>query len=247
MAAIVISETLKDELLKFLKKNKKSELIPSYLFFLEKKFHIDPVLFIRDKMIYQSQDELLKKLESQGKLWRETEIKIQYGQQSVNEHTQKIYICPFTGKVFGDNTHPNPQDAIYDWVSKCPENTERIGGLKAKRFFVSEDPEVIKNYIVKRKEPITKTVFSSAVTGKIFNSKSTVVEDFIKNQLRHIPLEEVPNQNRFQIEEGFLHFIQTHFDENKINSFVESLSQYEEFANYIDQWTIEEKEEVDEE
>ncbi len=247
MAAIAISETLKDELLKFLKKNKKVDLIPAYLFFLEKKFHIDPVLFVRDKMIFQSQEDLLKKLETQGKLWRETEIKIQYGQQSVNEHTTKIYICPFTGKVFGDNTHPNPQDAIYDWVSKCPENKERVGGLKAKRFFVSEDPEVIRNYIIKRKEPITKTVFSSAVTGKIFNSKSAVVDDFIKSQLKHIPLEEVPNQNRFQIEEGFLHFIQTHFDENKINAFVESLSQYEEFSSYIDQWTVEEKDEEDEE
>lgn len=247
MAAIVISETLKDELLKFLKKNKKSDLVTTYLFFLEKKFRIDPVLFIRDKMIYQSQQDLLKKLESQGKLWRETEIKIQYGQQSVNEQTKKIYICPFTGKVFGDNTHPNPQDAIYDWVSKCPENKERVGGLKAKRFFVSEDSDVIKNYITKRKEPISKIVYSSAVTGKLFNSKQAVIDDFMKNQLRAIPLEEVPNQNRFQIEETFLTFIQTHLDESKINGFVESLSQYEEFTPFINLWLEEDKGETEEE
>jgi len=247
MAAIAISETLKDELLKFLKKNKKADLITTYLLFLEKKFNIDPVLFIRDKMIFQSQDELIKRLESQGKLWRETEIKIQYGQQSVNDQTKKAYICPFTGKVFGDNTHPNPQDAIYDWVSKCPENKERVGGLKAKRFFVSEDPEVIKNYIVKRKEPITKIVYSSAVTGKLFNSKEAVIDDFIKNQLKPIPLEEVPNQNRFQIEETFLAFIQKQLEESKINSFVETLSQYEEFSSHIDQWLEEVKEETEEE
>lgn len=243
MASTAISETLKDELLKFLKKNKKADLITTYLYFLEKKFNIRPILFIRDKMIYQSQEELIKKLESQGKLWRETEIKIQYGQQSVNEQTKKIYICPFTGKVFGDNTHPNPQDAIYDWVSKCPENKERIGGLKAKRFFVSEDPEVIKNYIVKRKDPITKIVYSSAVTGKLFNSKEAVLDDFIKNQLKPIPLEEVPNQNRYQIEETFLAFIQKQLEESKINSFVESLSQYEEFSSYVEQWLEEVKEE----
>lgn len=247
MAAIVISETLKDELLRFLKKNKKPDLVTTYLYFLEKKFNIAPVLFVRDKMIYQSQNDLLKKLEAQGKLWRETEIKIQYGQQSVNEQTKKVYICPFTGKVFGDNTHPNPQDAIYDWVSKCPENTERVGGLRAKRFFVSEDPEVIKNYIVKRKAPITKIVFSSGVTGKLFNSKQAVIDDFNKNQLRPIPLEEVPHQNRFQIEEEFLSFIQTHLDENKINGFVEAMSQHEEFSPYIDKWLIEEKDEEDEE
>lgn len=247
MVTIAISENLKEELLKFLKKNKKADLITTYLFFLEKKFNIDPVLFIRDKMIYQSQDDLVKKLESQGKLWRETEIKIQYGQQSVNDQTKKIYICPFTGKVFGDNTHPNPQDAIYDWVSKCPENKERVGGLKAKRFFVSEDADVIKNYIVKRKEPITKIVYSSAVTGKLFNSREAVIDDFIKNQLKPIPLEEVPNQNRFQIEEGFLAFIQTHLEESRINAFVESLSQLEEFSSYMDQWLVEEKEESEEE
>ena len=134
MSVIVIPETIKSEMLRFLKKNKKADLITTYLFFLEKKFNLKPVLFIRDKVIYQSREDLIHRLEEAGKLWRETEIKIQYGQQSVNEQSKKIYICPFTGKVFADNTHPNPQDAIYDWVSKCPENTERVGGLKAKRF-----------------------------------------------------------------------------------------------------------------
>lgn len=242
MATLVITETLKDELLKFLKKNKKADLITTYLFYLEKKFNINPVLFIRDKTIFQSQDDLIKNLEDHSKLWRETEIKIQQGQQSVNELTKKIYICPFTGKVFADNTHPNPQDAIYDWVSKCPENTERIGGLKAKRFFVSEDPEVIKNYIVKRKDPITKIVFSSVVTGKLFNSRASVIDDFVKNQLKPIPLEEVPNQNRFQIEESFLNFIQKQLEEVRINAFVEALSHIEELSSFLDQWLEEEEE-----
>lgn len=246
MTTLVISESLKEELVKFLKKNKKSDLITTYLFFLERKYKIKPVLFIREKMIYQSQDELIKKLEDQGKLWRETEIKIQVGQQSVNEHTKKVYICPFTGKVFGDNTHPNPQDAIYDWVSKCPENTERVGGLKAKRFFVSEDPDVIKNYIVKLKEPITKIVYSSAVTGKLFNSKAAVIDDFMKNQLKPLSLTEVTNQNRFQIEEHFLAFIQKQLHESKINGFVEGLSGFEEFTPFVDGWLEEERVEENE-
>lgn len=243
MASLVITETLKDELYSFLQKNKKADLITTYLYFLEKKFNCKPVLFLREKTIYQSQEDLIKKLEDLGKLWRETEIKIQTGPQGVNDQTKKVYICPFTGKVFGDNTHPNPQDAIYDWVSKCPENKERSGGLKVKRFFVSEDPEVIKNYIVKRKEPITKIVYSSVVTGKLFNNKSTVIEDFLKSQLKPIPLVEVPNQNKFQIEEHFLSFIQNHLEESKISSFVEALSQFEEFATYLDQWLEEDKDE----
>ena len=243
MATLVITESLKDELNKFLQKNKKADLITTCLFFLEKKFNIKPVLYIRDKTIYQSQDDLLKNLEAQGKLWRETEIKIQTGPQSVNEVTKKIYICPFTGKVFGDNTHPNPQDAIYDWVAKCPENKERSGGLKVKRFLTSEDPEIIKNYIVKRKDPITKIVFSSAATGKLFNSKNAIIEDLVQNHLKPIPLMDVPNQNKFQIEERFLNFIQDQLEQSKISAFIEALSQFDEFSSFIDGWLEEDKEE----
>lgn len=246
MAPTAIPDSLKEELCNFFKKNRKADLITTYLFFLEKKHNIHPVLFIREKTIYRGQDALIKMLEAQGKLWRETEIKIQFGQQMVNEQTRKVYICPFTGKVFGDNTHPNPQDAIYDWVSTCPENTERSGGLKVKRFFVSEDPAIIKNYIGKRKEPITKIVFSSAISGKLFNSKASVVEDFVKNQLKPLSLIEVPGQNRFQIEEQFLQFIQTQLEEARIAAFVELLGKSEEFSAYTEAWTEEEKENEEE-
>lgn len=246
MTKLVITDNLKAELEQFLKKNKKADIITTYLFFLEKKFNIQPVLFIRDKIIYQSQNELLKKLEQEGKLWRETEIKIQFQRANVNELTTKIYICPFTGKVFGNNTHPNPQDAIYDWVAKCPENTERVGGLRVKRFFVSEDPEVIKNYITPRKEPVTKIVYSSAITGKLYNSKAAVIEDFKKNQVKSLPLVQVPSQNRFQIEDIFLQFIQEHLQEEKLSSFVEALSELPEFAKYVEGW-LEEETAVDEE
>ena len=208
MANSVIPKSLKDLLIGFLKKNKKADLLTTYFFFLEKKYSIQPVLFLREKTIYQSKEEILKKLEEAGKLWRETEIKIQVGQAAVNDKTAKIYICPFTGKVLGDNTHTNPQDAIYDWVSKCPENTERVDGMRVKRFLVSEDPDVIKNYIQKRKDPVSKIVFSSGLTGKLFNNKKAVIQDFEKNQLKAVPLVDVPTQNRFQIEARFLGFIE---------------------------------------
>ena len=39
-----ISENLKEELLKFLKKNKKADVVTTYLFFLEKKLKINPIL-----------------------------------------------------------------------------------------------------------------------------------------------------------------------------------------------------------
>lgn len=239
MTKIVITDEQKKVLEQFLEENRPTELINTYLCFIENKFNLEPVLFPKDKTIYQSADDLIRLFEQQNKIWHETEIKISFGQASVNEETKKIYICPFTGKVFGDNTHPNPQDAIYDWVSKCPENTERVGGLRVKRFFVSEDSEVIKSYIDKgktKKAPITKVVFSSVLSGKLFNSKQAVVDDFKKNYLKKLSLVEVQNQNKYQIEEHFLAFIQKHLAEDKITAFVEALAEYEEFLPYVERW-----------
>ncbi len=238
MTKVTITQELQKALKEFLKENPVAELLNAYLFYVEKKFHLQPVLFVRDKIIFQSTEEAISALEKEGKLWHEAEIKISVGQASVNELTKKIYICPFTGKVFGDNTHPNPQDAIYDWVSKCPENTERVGGLKAKRFFVSEDAEVIQNYLAKSKpkEPITKIVYSSVLNGKLFNSKSAVVADFKKNYLKEMTLFEVQNQNRFEIEAHFLNFIQSQLAEDKITAFVEALAEIEDFQSYVAQW-----------
>lgn len=235
-AACAITQQQKQALLQFLKKNRNTDLVTAYLSFVEHKHHLKPVLFPRDKTIFQSIENLIKHLEDQGKLWRETEITIQFGQQSVNEETKKIYICPFTGKVFADNTHPNPQDAIYDWVATCPENKERVGGLPVKRFFVSEDPEVIRNYITPRKASVKKVVYSSVITGKLFNNKAAVIEDFKKNHVKALTLLEVQNQNRFQIEEKFLSFIQAQLTEENISQFVEALSQDALFAPYLEKW-----------
>lgn len=239
MAKIVITEEQKKDLAHFLDENRPAELINTYLHFIEIKFQLEPVLFPKDKIIYQSAEDAVRRLEKESKLWHETEIKIGFGQASVNEETKKIYICPFTGKVFGDNTHPNPQDAIYDWVSRCPENTERIGGLRVKRFFVSEDPEVIKSYIDKtklKKDSIKKVVFSSVLSGKLFSSKQSVIEDFKKNYLKRLSLVEVQNQNKFTIEEDFLAIIQKQLVEDKITAFVEAVAEHDEFMPYVERW-----------
>ena len=111
--------------------------------------------------------------------------------------------------------------------------------MKVKRFFVSEDPEVIKNYIQKRREPITKIVFSSGVTGKLFNSKKAVLDDFEKNQLKDLELVDVPSQNRYQIEEHFLAFIQEQLDDTKISAFVDAMSAYSEFETHVNRWVEE--------
>lgn len=237
---ITLTAPIKKLIISFLKRQKNADLLTTYLHYIENKYNIHPVIFLKEKTIFRSTDELVERLEKQGKLWREAEIKIQVGQKSVNENTKRIYICPFSGKVFGDNTHPNPLDAIYDWVAKCPDNKERVGGLPVKKFFVSEDPEVIQNYIEKRKEPIKKIVFSSAISGKLFNSKKSVIEDFKKNHLKPVSLYEVPTQNRFQIEEEFMSFIQEQIDESNISAFVEALNQDKDLAPYTEHWFEEE-------
>jgi len=238
MSQTVISEENKKALRQFLSDDPGAELLNTYLCFIENKFNLQPVLYPKDKIIFQSAEDAAKILDKEGKLWHQNEIKIGFSLESVNEQTAKIYICPFTGKVFGDNTHPNPQDAIYDWVSKCPENTERVGGLRVKRFYVSEDPDVIKSYIAKNKPkaPITKVVYSSVSSGKLFNSKEAVIEDFKKNYIKRLSLEEVQNQNRFQIEEHFLAFIQKQLVEDKVASFVEALAEVDEFVPWVEKW-----------
>jgi hypothetical protein len=235
---MALTDQTRSKLRKFFNENPQVELVNAYLFYLQTKFNIQPVVFPKEKLIYKGVDELIRSLESKGELWKETEIKIVFGTASVNEHTKKVYICPFTGKVFGDNTHPNPQDAIYDWVSKCPENTERQGGVKVKRFFVSEDLEVIQNYISKNKikEPIKKVVYSSVLSGKLFNSRESVIEDFRRNYVKPMSLIEVQNQNRFQIEQSLLEFIQAQLVEEKVTAFIEALAEEEEFLPHVQRW-----------
>ena len=239
MAKVVITDEMKKVLEQFLEDNRPAELLNTYLCYLQHKFNFQPVLFPKEKTIYQSADDAVRQLENEKKLWNETEIKIQFGHASVNEETKKVYICPFTGKVFGDNTHPNPQDAIYDWVSKCPENTERIGGLKAKRFFVSEDPEVIKNYVettkVKR-APVKKVVYSSVLSGKLFNTKQAVIDDFKRNYLKKLSLFEVQNQNKYTIEAHFLTLLKKYLAEDEITAFVEALAEFDVFLPYVERW-----------
>ncbi|MDF2577254.1 MAG: hypothetical protein K0S74_738 [Chlamydiales bacterium] len=241
MATTVITEDLKHSLEQYLKKHRKIDLVNVYLYYVQQRYEVHPVIFLKGKKIYLTEDEILKELEAQGQLWRETEVKITLGQPTVNEQTKKIYICPFCGKVFGDNTHPNPQDAIYDWVSKCPENKEKVGGLKVKRFYVSDDPEMIKNYITERKATIKKVAYSSVLSGKLFNSKTGVIDDFRRNQLRAISLAEVQNQNKFEIADNFLEFIHKHLQEERITSFVEALAQDSRFEQYVNQWFDEEE------
>jgi len=236
MTKLAINENIQKSLTDFLKSKRRSELLATYLHYLSLEHGINPVVFPVGKKIYESSDKAVEILTSADELYRETEIIIRFGQPDANEDTRRIYICPFTGKAFGDNTHPNPQDAIYDWVSKCPENKDLNEGLRVKRFFVSEDSEVIKNYITERKEPMTKKVFSSAINSKLFSSKEAVIQDFTSNYLKPMTLVEIQAQNRFEIEESFMEVLQAFLAEDQITGFVGAMAEISEFIPHVEKW-----------
>jgi hypothetical protein len=236
LMSLTISDEVKKELEKHLKKHRKLDLVNAYLHMVQLQYRLSPVAYVKGKKIYLSQNNALQELEERKELWREAEVKITFGQPTVNHLTKKIYICPFSGKVFGDNTHPNPQDAIYEWVASCPENTERLNGIRVKRFYVSEDPEMIKNYITERKASITKIAYSSIATGKIFSTKEGAVEDFIHAQLRPISLPEVQSQNKYEIEADLLQLLNQHLNEDLISQFVDILSEDKKLQPYIKHW-----------
>ncbi|NGX36847.1 MAG: hypothetical protein K1000chlam1_01701, partial [Candidatus Anoxychlamydiales bacterium] len=54
--------------------------------------------------------------------------------------------------------------------------------------------------------------------------------------VKHLTLFEVQNQNRFEIEENFLKFIQEQLTEDKIKTFVEAISKFKEFEPYLEKW-----------
>lgn len=236
MATGLITPELKQKLKAYLEEDAKADLVGVYVYFLEQRLKLQPIVLPMEKMIYRDADDSVRLLEKEGKLWREGQVRISFSREAVNEETKRIYLCPFCHKVYGDNTHPNPQDAIYEHVATCPENTERMGGLKTKRFNVSEDPEMIANYITERKAPITKTVYSSVITGKLFNSREAVIRDFKENHVAPITVGEALAQNRFEIEADFLAFLQEKISEDKLGEFVEELSEYKEFEPHVSRW-----------
>ncbi len=127
---------------------------------------------------------------------------------------------------------PQPLDEMYAHLSKCPKNTVVVDGLPAKTFLVSDDPEMIKGYITERKAAMKKKVFTSA-SGKIFNSKDSVVEDFKKSVKPVLFSEVVYNPRGFEVEESLNNLKEEYVVEDKIIAFLEALSKHTEFEPYV--------------
>ena len=67
MSKLLVAKEFQQSLIDFLKSTKHPELISTYLFFVEQKFELQPVLFIRDKLIYQSETDAIRALEKEDK------------------------------------------------------------------------------------------------------------------------------------------------------------------------------------
>ena len=72
MAKMVIAGEQRNVLHQYLEENSAVELVTAYLFFIENKLKLKPVLFVRDKVIYKSADEVVKALEKTMRVsrWR---------------------------------------------------------------------------------------------------------------------------------------------------------------------------------
>jgi hypothetical protein len=72
-----------------------------------------------------------------------------------------------------------------------------------------------------------------------------VIKDLLDNHIKHIPMKQVTTQNRFELHPDFLKFLELNLEDSKVSSFVETLSDRDEFTKYITKW-MEEPEEVSE-
>lgn len=224
----------------YLKKNKTADLLTAYLYWVQHTLHLAPVAYINNKMIYATEAAAVDALEKEGKLWREATITITFGKDRVNDQTTKVFICPHTGHAFGNNTSANPQDEIYDWVAR--HRPADVSPADPIHFLVSEDPDVIRSYITHERTTRTKTVFSSFVSGKLFDNKKNVLKDFVKNYLKPISLVETQRQNRFEIAPDLLEMLQEQLKEQHIANFIEQLSVVDFFQPHIQRWLEDEEE-----
>lgn len=227
-----ISPEHRNELLKFLKKHPNADAVEGYCAHIEQKLKLKPMACPREKVIGKSLDDLIQFLDSQGKISRETEHTFHHGKQTVNVSTVKVYICPFCHIGIGNNMDAFPADRMYDHVSKCSKNTTLGDGVPLKSFSVSEDPEMIAEFITERKASVKKIVHT--VGSKVYSSKEAVLEDFKKNQIKPMTFYEVVlNPREFEIEKRLSAVIEEYVNEEKIIAFLETLSKHPEFEPYV--------------
>ena len=92
----------------------------------------------------------------------------------------------------------------------------------------------------KPKKPLKKVAYTSQFSGKLFNSKESVVKEFSESFTKPITVIESQNQNRFAIEPGFLDFFKKRLQEDHIADFVGQIADDKDIMPYVEKWLEEE-------
>ena len=93
MVKLKFTKKIISTLLVFLTKNKRADLITTYIKYLEETYKILPIIFLPKKTIFMNVDECLNILKESDELYRKTELKVSYDKSAVNDKPQKyIYV-----------------------------------------------------------------------------------------------------------------------------------------------------------
>ena len=58
-------------------------------------------------------------------------------------------------------------------------------------------------------------------------------------------MKQVTTQNRFELHDDFLQFLESNLEDSKVSAFVETLSTRDEFTKYITKWMEDSEEEAE--
>lgn len=241
MQTLETLETIKqnDEIIASIKRmcsKKGIDFTEVYLSIVRELYDIDPVYYVQNKTLYKNREDARRHLCEHGNAIETLKIVVHEEAPAVDENTSKIYICPFSGKVFGNNMFSHPEDAIYDWVAKLPNNEISNSGVRKKRFFVSTDRALIVSYLHPSEKQF-KIVYKIQGSGNLFLSQEDA-ELHLINSLGSMSLKNVLNQNKLVLEPSFLSLCQELLEESciqKVSAILNDIPQLSEFNHIWDQ------------
>eukprot|EP00105_Crassostrea_gigas_P044026 XP_019928174.1 PREDICTED: uncharacterized protein LOC109620371 [Crassostrea gigas] len=230
---VSIDPTIAEKLIEISGKSK-GEFTELFLNFITLEYDIRPVLYLGNRTIYRTPEEAFEKLTKNDEAYTCIKLNTVGHKPEVDNETTKIFICPFSGKVFGNNMFLHPEDVIYEWVMNCPENKVGKSGMKERRFYVSEDPKLISSY--KKEEVVeTKEVFKSISSKKLFLSQEDAIED-VKKSLKPMSISEVVSQKKHKLDDDFIELLQKVLDEDYTQQVFDAMLSCEGLKGITSKW-----------
>ncbi len=219
----------------------------AYFFFLEKTLNIHPYLYRKSKksqlIAYSSQADFYTKVVK--RLFVEKTIVVADSNAPkivANELTKKLYICPHCNAAFADNLYLNAESEAYNHVATCPDNRPDSSGAMRKNFRVTENAEEIATFVKAPVKVATRTLYTMLKTKKMFTSQSAAIQEAMEGaELREIKLSAIPDEE-CDFEESFFAAISILCESEKVDDFVEALTEIGGFEKAINHWNEESEE-----